>query len=147
MVIIQPVNQYQDAVAPLSRAIEPSLLDALATHPVVVLIGARQTGKSTLASVVGHDRLALALDERDLFDDARADPDAFVARAPRMTIDEVQRVPDLLHAIKRVVDTQRPRIPGQFLLTGSANLALMRNVSESLAGRALYLTIWPMARR
>jgi predicted AAA+ superfamily ATPase len=57
----------------------------------------------------------------------------------------VQREPDLLRAIKRVIDRQRR--PGQFLLTGSANLLLMRQVSESLAGRASYLTLWPMTRR
>lgn len=125
----------------------PRLEEALATHPVVVLTGARQTGKSTLATALGDSRLYLPLDERERFLDAEADPAAFVARAPRVTIDEVQRVPDLLYAIKRAVDTQHPREPGRFLLTGSANLSLMKNVSESLAGRAVPLTIWPLTRR
>ena len=62
-----------------------------------------------------------------------------------MTLDEVQREPDLLHAVKRAIDQQRQ--PGKFLITGSANLLLMRQVSESLAGRASYLTLWPMTRR
>ena len=62
-----------------------------------------------------------------------------------VTLDEVQREPDLLHAVKRAID--RRRTPGQFLLTGSANLLRMRQVSESLAGRASYLTLWPMTRR
>ena len=62
-----------------------------------------------------------------------------------MTLDEVQREPDLLHAVKRAID--RRRRPGRFLLTGSANLLLMRGVSESLAGRASFLTLWPMTRR
>ena len=62
-----------------------------------------------------------------------------------MTLDEVQREPDLLRAVKRAID--RRRRPGSFLLTGSANLLLMRRVSESLAGRASYLTLWPMTRR
>ena len=62
-----------------------------------------------------------------------------------MTIDEVQREPNLLHAVKLAIDRQRQ--PGRFLLTGSANLLLMRRVSESLAGRASYLTLWPMTRR
>ena len=62
-----------------------------------------------------------------------------------VTLDEVQREPDLLLAVKRAID--RSRRPGQFLLTGSANLLLMRGVSESLAGRASYLTLWPMTRR
>lgn len=60
-------------------------------------------------------------------------------------MDEVQREPGLLRAVKRVID--RSRKPGQFLLTGSANLLLMRQVSESLAGRASYLTLWPLTRR
>ena len=62
-----------------------------------------------------------------------------------VTLDEVQREPDLLRAVKRAID--RRRTPGRFLLTGSANLLLMRKVSESLAGRASYLTLWPMTRR
>ena len=142
------MNSYQGSPqAVLPRAIAPVVRDALASHPIVILMGARQTGKSTLAEGIDGDRLVTALDERTLFEDARTDPDSFVARAPQMTLDEVQRVPDLLHAIKRAVDRDRPRRPGRFLLTGSANLALMRNVSESLAGRALYVTVWPMTRR
>ena len=62
-----------------------------------------------------------------------------------VTLDEVQREPELLRAVKRAID--RDRTPGRFLLTGSANLLLMRQVSESLAGRASYLTLWPMTRR
>ncbi|MHB8766357.1 MAG: ATP-binding protein [Deferrisomatales bacterium] len=65
--------------------------------------------------------------------------------AQPVTLDEVQREPGLLHAVKRAIDQKRR--PGQFLLTGSANLLLMRQVSESLAGRASYLTLWPMTRR
>lgn len=62
-----------------------------------------------------------------------------------MALDEIQRAPELLHAIKRSIDKRRTN--GRFLLTGSANLGLMRKVSESLAGRASYLTLWPMTRR
>lgn len=64
-----------------------------------------------------------------------------------MTIDEVQRVPDLILSIKRAVDEDRPRVPGRFLLTGSANLLLMRRVSETLAGRSTYVALWPLTRR
>ncbi|MGQ0813860.1 MAG: ATP-binding protein [Gemmatimonadota bacterium] len=67
-------------------------------------------------------------------------------RAPQLTLDEVQREPDLLLAIKRVID-DTPRRPGRFVLTGSANLLLMERVSESLAGRAGYITLWPFTRR
>jgi hypothetical protein len=68
-----------------------------------------------------------------------------VGGGARITIDEVQREPALLRSIKRAID--QDRAVGRFLLTGSANLLLMRGVSESLAGRASYLTLWPMTRR
>jgi len=79
--------------------------------------------------------------------DALADPDAFVGRAPRMIIDEVQRAPELLIAVKAAIDKEDQRTPGRFLLTGSSNLLLMQKVSESLAGRAAYVTLEPMTCR
>jgi len=114
--------------------------------PAVVVTGARQTGKSTLAEqlVPGARRYA-TLDDLDVLDVARRDPEALVGGTQPITLDEVQREPDLLRAVKRAID--RDRKPGRFLLTGSANLLLMRQVSESLAGRASYLTLWPMTRR
>jgi uncharacterized protein len=78
---------------------------------------------------------------------ARDDADAFVRQADTMVIDEVQRSPDLLLAIKAAVDEDRPRRPGRFILTGSANLLLHRHVQESLAGRAAYITLGPLTRR
>jgi predicted AAA+ superfamily ATPase len=112
-----------------------------------VVTGARQTGKSTLVRALAPDaeRLYLTLDDLDVMEQAATAPADLVARAPKVTLDEIQREPRLLHAIKRAVDQRRTR--GRFLLTGSANLLLMRNVSESLAGRASYLTLWPMTRR
>ncbi len=131
----------------LPRTLGPSIDAALATFPVVVLIGARQTGKSTLVRDLhpGDGRLYLTLDDIDVRADADQSPDELLRRAPRMTIDEVQRSPDLLLAIKRAVDSEW--VPGRFVLTGSANLLLMKRVSESLAGRASYLTLWPLTRR
>ena len=87
----------------------------------------------------------MSLDDLDVLDLARQDPDALVHGSHPVTLDEVQREPDLLSAVKR--ETDRDRQSGRFLLTGSANLLLMRRVSESLAGRASYLTLWPMTRR
>ncbi len=114
--------------------------------PAVVVTGARQAGKSTLAlSLAPGRRRYLSLDDLDVVEAARRDPDALVGGSQPVTLDEVQREPDLLHAVKRAID--RKRVPGRFLLTGSANLLLMRRVSESLAGRASYLTLWPMTRR
>ncbi len=118
----------------------------LRVMPAVVVTGARQTGKSTLAEVLAPGkRRYLSLDDLDVVDLARRDPEALVGGETPVTLDEVQREPDLLLAVKRMIDANRR--PGQFLLTGSANLSLMRGVSESLAGRASYLTLWPMTRR
>ncbi|MXV94456.1 MAG: ATP-binding protein [Gemmatimonadetes bacterium] len=128
------------------RAIEAGLQSLLATFPVVVVTGARQTGKTTLVREIGGDgRKYLTLDDYDVLDQALHAPDQLLVRGRRITLDEVQRAPDLLLAVKRVVDASRE--PGRFLLTGSANLSLMKGVSETLAGRAVYVTLWPMTRR
>ena len=122
---------------------------ALAVSPVVVLMGARQTGKSTLVqnepSLSGHQYLTL--DHPEVREQARLAPDELLRRAPRLVLDEVQREPDLLLAVKRAVDADRPRANGRFVLTGSANLLLMQRVAESLAGRATYATLRPLSRR
>ena len=130
----------------LPRFVARSLAERLRVMPAVVVTGARQTGKSTLAqSLVPGGRRYVTLDDLDAMDAARRDPELLVGGAQPVTLDEIQREPDLLRAVKRAID--RKRRPGQFLLTGSANLLLMRQVSESLAGRASYLTLWPMTRR
>ena len=116
--------------------------------PVVVLLGARQTGKTTLVRT--HPTLAnrpyLTLDDLEVRLQAEADPEALVARAPQLVLDEVQRAKDLLIAIKRAVDRDRPRRPGRFVLTGSANLLMLKRIGESLAGRAVYVTLWPLTQ-
>ncbi len=131
----------------LPRVLAPRVEKALGVAPVVVITGARQTGKSTLARAVEPERkrLYVTLDDIEVRGDALAHPDDLLRRAPRLTLDEVQQVPALLSAVKRIVDERR--VAGQFLLTGSANLLLMRRVAESLAGRAVYFTLWPMTRR
>lgn len=124
-----------------------ALARALQVMPVMVVTGARQTGKTTLARDLLGDqgRRFYTLDTLDVFDQAMTRPDDLLRRAPRMTLDEVQRVPSLMLAVKRQVDLQR--IPGQFVLTGSANLLMLRHVADSLAGRAAYVTLWPLTRR
>lgn len=132
--------------AELARLVAPSLAERLRVMPAVVVTGARQTGKSTLVqSLVPGERRYFSLDDLDVVDAARRDPELLVGGDQPVTLDEVQREPGLLRAVKRAID--RKRRPGQFLITGSANLLLMRQVSESLAGRASYLTLWPMTRR
>lgn len=120
----------------------------LGVLPVVALTGARQTGKSRMLS--SEPSLSsypvFTLDDIATRTEAREDPDGFVQRAEKMVIDEVQRVPELLIAVKAAVDREQQRTPGRFVLTGSANLLLMKAVSESLAGRAGYVTLEPMTR-
>ncbi|MEP7000060.1 MAG: ATP-binding protein [bacterium] len=130
----------------LPRAVSVALADRLRVMPAVVVTGARQTGKSTLAEeLVPSQRRYFTLDDIDAMDAAQNDPDVLVGGSGPVTLDEIQRAPDLLRSVKRSID--RDRTPGRFLLTGSANLLLMRRVSESLAGRASYLALWPMTRR
>jgi hypothetical protein len=110
--------------------------EALADTPVVVLQGARQVGKSTLARMVAGERgVFVTLDDEPVRRAVLADPAGFVAQYEGLlVIDEVQRAPEVLLAIKAEVD--RRRQPGMFLLTGSANLLRLRSVQDSLAGRA-----------
>ena len=133
----------------LPRVASRLLERALRASPVVVLMGARQTGKSTLVQSEPflRDRTYLSLDDLETHERARMAPDDLLRTAPRLILDEVQREPDLMLAVKRAVDADRPRRNGRFVLTGSSNLLLMRRVSESLAGRATYVKLWPLTRR
>lgn len=141
MIIIHTVNDRT-----LPRLVTPALTERLRVMPAVVLTGARQTGKSTLVQgLAPGPRRYHTLDDLDTMDAARRDPEALVGGTRPVTLDEIQREPGLLLAVKRAIDRQRR--PGQYLLTGSANLLLMRRVAETLAGRASYLTLWPMTRR
>jgi len=141
MDIIHGVNRLV-----LPRILEAPLSTALGTFPIVVITGARQAGKSTLVRQVDEGtRPYLTLDDLDVLERSRREPASLVRGSEALTLDEVQRSPDLLLAIKQAVDERRTA--GRFLLTGSANLLLMRRVSESLAGRAIHLTLWPLARR
>jgi len=127
----------------LPRALASVVSETLAEFPVVVVTGARQTGKTTLVRRLLHDdRAYRTLDDLRVLEQAQREPDLLVRDAERLTLDEVQRVPDLLRAVKREVD--RHRSPGRFLLTGSSNLLLMGRVSETLAGRAAYLRLGPL---
>jgi len=143
MDIILLVNDY-----PLPRLLERQLISLLGSFPAVIVTGARQTGKSTLVQQAAGSppRVYLTLDDLDVLERARLEPAALVdASSAPLTLDEVQRSPDLLLAVKRSIDERRT--PGRFLLTGSANLLLMRRISETLAGRAAHLTLWPLTRR
>lgn len=125
------------------------IAEALADTRIVLLMGARQTGKSTLAEQLireGHPAPISNLDEASIREVAQSDPEGFVAGLQRPAfIDEVQRGgPDLFLAIKRAVDEDKS--PGQFLLTGSANVLRSRRVWEALTGRVEIVTLWPLAQ-
>ncbi len=130
----------------IPRRITPKIFDALEFSPVVLLSGARQTGKTTLVKSIALERNMhyVTLDDLTALQAAKSDPMGFLAGFGRpLVIDEVQRVPELLIAIKASVD--RNRQPGQFLLTGSANALMLPKVSESLVGRMVILTLFPLS--
>jgi uncharacterized protein len=130
----------------LPRALRDSVSRIARVMPVVVIGGARQSGKSTLVrELLPDSRAYYSLDDLDVRAQAERAPDDLLERGDELVLDEVQKVPQLLAAVKRAVD--RDRRAGRFILTGSANLLLMQRVSESLAGRAGYLTLWPMTHR
>lgn len=123
------------------------ITEAIADTRVVVVNGARQVGKSTLAEVVlrqGTDGVARFLDDPVTRAAAIADPVRFVRHDGLMLIDEVQRVPDLWLAIKHLVDRD-PR-PGRFLLTGSARLLALRSLPDALPGRSETIELWPLSQ-
>ena len=125
------------------RPLERSLSAALADTPAVAIIGPRQCGKSTLARSCDPARSYLSLDDEAILRTARDDPMGFVASLPDpVTIDEVQRAPALFRAIKGSVD--RDRRSGRFLLTGSADLMLLPQLSDSLAGRIEFIPLQPL---
>lgn len=134
------MNDLQNIIPRIQGA---ALTRALQEHPVVILQGARQTGKTTLARMpaIGHNRSYVTLDDFDTMETASRDPAALFIGRQQITLDEVQRRPEILLAIKADVD--RNRQAGRFLLTGSANLLLMKRVSETLAGRAVYCLLPP----
>lgn len=132
----------------IRRNITPTLLEALSDSPVVLLNGARQTGKSTLAQWLTEEHYParyVTLDDFTVLAAAREDPAGFLSGLEKpVVLDEVQRVPDLFLAIKADVD--RYRQAGRFLLTGSADVLLLPQLSESLVGRIEILTLWPFSQ-
>jgi predicted AAA+ superfamily ATPase len=130
------------------RSIKPALKDALSDTPVVLLAGARQTGKSTLVQQIARENgrtRYVTFDDSTLLAAAASDPQGFVdGLEGQVVLDEVQRVPGLMLAIKKAVD--RHRQPGRFLLTGSANVMALPKVADTLVGRMEVLTLWPLSQ-
>src|SRR3990167_4900163 len=128
------------------RYLQQQVLDALSDTPVVCILGPRQVGKTTLAKQLQPERAYISFDDASLLNAARFDPVGFVTGLPdQVILDEVQRVPELLSAIKLSVDNDRR--PGRFILTGSANLLLLPGVQEPLAGRMEVIYLNPLSEQ
>lgn len=127
------------------RRIEPRIVESLSDTPVVLLAGPRQAGKTTLVRHIAKQGMRyLTLDDELTLLSAREDPVGMIRNLDRAVIDEIQRAPQLLMAIKKSVDEDRR--PGRFLLTGSANLMALPTVADSLAGRMETLSLLPLSQ-
>jgi len=127
------------------RFVEQRIRDALADTRVVLVSGPRQSGKTTLGRKLANGGMTyLTLDNATVLDAAHSDPVGFVRGLDRAIIDEVQRAPGLMLALKESVDADRR--PGRFLLTGSADLMLLPRVADSLAGRMEVMRLFPLAQ-
>ena len=126
------------------RSVENILKEALQISPAVLLSGARQVGKSTLCLSLDNEyRVFDNLTERAA---AVNDPVGYIATLPKpITLDEIQKVPELLEGIK--IDIDKQRVNGTFLLTGSANVLDMKKAKETLAGRIIEIPMWPLSQK
>jgi uncharacterized protein len=132
----------------IQRSLELIIKKAVSEFPAVILTGPRQSGKTTLLKhLFSNDYKYLSFDPPDIRAAAKEDPRGFLEMyQPQVIFDEVQYVPELLPYIKERIDANRQQ-SGQYLLTGSQNLLLMENVTETLAGRTAVLRLLPMSRR
>jgi predicted AAA+ superfamily ATPase len=128
----------------ITRSLEPRLRSLARKFPVVTVTGPRQSGKTTLCRAVFPDKPYVSLEAPDVQDFARRDPRRFLAeRRDGAVLDEVHRVPELLSYVQALVDDTPGA--GRFVLTGSANFALLQSVSQSLAGRTALLELLPLS--
>lgn len=126
------------------RFVERRAEEALTDTPVVLIVGPRRAGKTTLVRKLGETRRTyITLDDQTVLEAAQSDPAGFIRGLDKAIIDEIQRAPDLLLAIKKTVDEDYR--PGRFLLTGSANVLTLPRVADSLAGRMETIRLLPLA--
>jgi len=127
-----------------NRILKTQLEEAMKHFPVILLTGARQVGKSTLAREILDNYITL--DDLNVYSSLQADPQSFIKSLQKpVAIDEVQKAPDILSSIKLVVDNER--INGSYLLTGSANIMGYKNITDTLAGRIALLELMPLSLR
>lgn len=127
------------------RVIEGKLTELFQYYPVVALLGARQAGKSTLVENLFSGKInTTVFDPVVDIGNARQDPDFFLQNVKTpVFFDEIQYAPELLNSIKRKVDQEKKN--GMFILSGSQNLSVLKDISESLAGRVAIVNLWPMS--
>ena len=131
----------------IPRYLTGTIKRAMTSFPVVLVTGARQTGKTTLLRTeFGESHEYISLERPDIRNRALADPVGFFAQYTKpLILDEIQHAPELLHYIKELIEPERK--PGWWLLTGSQNFSLMQGVSQTLAGRVAVLTLDPLSVR
>lgn len=129
----------------ITRHLTPYLKRDATYYPIVTLTGPRQSGKTTLARACFPDHTYVSLEDLDLRAFARNDPRGFLRRYPqRVIVDEAQEAPELFSYLQTAVDADDS--PGRYILTGSQNLLLMEQISQSLAGRSGVLHLLPLSR-
>ena len=129
----------------ISRAAKETLERLASQFPVVGITGPRQSGKSTLAQNTFPDKRYVTFDDRNMRELAAANPGDFLSAFPNgAVIDEAQKVPEIFEALKYHVD-QSAWTPGKFILTGSSQFHLKKNMSESMSGRASFLNLLPFS--
>ena len=129
----------------IKRKIADVLLDEIKKYPVVTLLGPRQSGKTTLVKNILPDYTYVNLEDPELRLMAKDDPKGFLKQSPpRLIIDEIQRVPELLSYVQIIVDNAQKE-KGMFVLTGSQQLNLKANITQSLAGRTSILKLLPLS--
>lgn len=132
----------------IQRAVEPEAVEIMTVSPVLLIEGARQVGKSTMAQKLlqGRDVVSVTLDDAATLEALKADPQSFVDQAGDgvLLIDEIQRFPEVTLAVKASVDKNRQ--PGRFILTGSSDFSRIRGDKDSLAGRAMSIRLRPFSQ-
>jgi predicted AAA+ superfamily ATPase len=141
---LPPMNEIisSNEIKYINRRISHKIKEIVDQFPVTVLTGARQVGKSTLLKHEFPDFTYHTLDDFSVREQIKLDPQSLWSATDRIIIDEAQKLPEMFDAIKLAVDSSGQR--KKFILSGSANMLLMKHVTESLAGRALYVELFPM---